>query len=132
MMKQVMKRAWELAKEGVTKFGGKVREYFATSLSFAWKEIKTMSNFNAESVMAIGAKGHVVYVAIPTTNEVTVLNAVNIVKKSEKEVTNKSNGVTYNVFAIEADATEAPFTVIANGKNHSLKVDIVTRKVLAN
>lgn len=44
MMKQVMKRAWEIAKTGVTKFGGKVREYFAASLSIAWKEIKTMSN----------------------------------------------------------------------------------------
>lgn len=44
MMKQVMKRAWEIAKTGVNKFGGKVREYFAASLSIAWKEIKTMSN----------------------------------------------------------------------------------------
>lgn len=41
-MKQIMKRAWELAKQGVVKFGGKVREYFAASLSIAWKEIKGM------------------------------------------------------------------------------------------
>lgn len=132
MMKKVMKRAWELAKEGVTKFGGKVREYFVASLSIAWEEIKEMSTFKTEEVMAIGAKGHVVYVAIPNTQEVQVLNAVNIVKKAEKEVTNKSNVVTYNVYAIEADATEAPFTVVANGKKHSLKVDIKTRKVVAN
>lgn len=40
MMKQVMTRAWEIAKDGVTKFGGKVREYFAASLSIAWAEAK--------------------------------------------------------------------------------------------
>lgn len=42
MMKEVMKRAWILAKSGVEKFGGKVREYFSSSLSIAWKEIKNM------------------------------------------------------------------------------------------
>lgn len=40
--KQVMKRAWEIAKGGVKKFGGKVREYFAIALSIAWKEVKVM------------------------------------------------------------------------------------------
>lgn len=43
MMKQIMARAWELARQGVTKFGGKVREYFAVSLSIAWKESKTVT-----------------------------------------------------------------------------------------
>lgn len=42
-MHEVMKRAWELVKEGVTKFGGKVREYFAAALTIAWKEFKTMT-----------------------------------------------------------------------------------------
>jgi len=41
--KQIMKRAWELAKNGVEKFGDKVREYFAIALSIAWKEVKTMT-----------------------------------------------------------------------------------------
>lgn len=39
MMKQIMKRAWEIAKDGVKKFGGKVREYFAESLKLAWVQI---------------------------------------------------------------------------------------------
>lgn len=50
MMKQVMKRAWELAKSGVKKFGGKVREYLAASLSIAWKEVKNMGEKLAELV----------------------------------------------------------------------------------
>lgn len=44
MAKKVMIRAWEIAKEGVKKFGGKVRQYFAAALSIAWEEIKKMNN----------------------------------------------------------------------------------------
>ncbi|MEB6549050.1 hypothetical protein MXL46_08070 [Heyndrickxia sporothermodurans] len=39
-MKKVMVRAWEIAKEGVKKFGGKVKEYFAQALAMAWAEVK--------------------------------------------------------------------------------------------
>lgn len=39
-MKVVMKRAWEIAKEGVVRFGGKVKEYFAEALKMAWAEFK--------------------------------------------------------------------------------------------
>lgn len=41
MKKQIMKRAWEIAREGQKKFGGKVREYIAIALKLAWKEVKT-------------------------------------------------------------------------------------------
>lgn len=36
----VMKRAWEIAKEGQIKFGGKVKQYFSISLKMAWEESK--------------------------------------------------------------------------------------------
>ncbi|MGN7402714.1 hypothetical protein ACTHO0_22935 [Cytobacillus praedii] len=39
-MKNVMTRAWEIARRGATKFGGKIKEYFAQSLVIAWAEIK--------------------------------------------------------------------------------------------
>ncbi|MCG5104467.1 hypothetical protein [Oceanobacillus alkalisoli] len=34
----VMKRAWEIAREGQSKFGGKVSEYISESLKQAWFE----------------------------------------------------------------------------------------------
>ena len=37
---KIMKRAWQIAREGVSKFGGKVKEYFAMSLKIAWAEAK--------------------------------------------------------------------------------------------
>lgn len=38
----IMKRAWEIAKEGVAKFGGKAKDYFAQSLKMAWAEARMM------------------------------------------------------------------------------------------
>ena len=40
--KEIMVRAWELAKEGVKVFGGKVKEYFNKALAIAWEEAKTV------------------------------------------------------------------------------------------
>lgn len=40
MKKQVMVRAWELAKQGAKKFGGKAVDFFRSALTIAWKEIK--------------------------------------------------------------------------------------------
>lgn len=39
-MKNVMTRAWEIARGAVKIFGGKVKEFFNQSLKLAWKEIK--------------------------------------------------------------------------------------------
>lgn len=39
-MKEIMDRAWEIAREGQRSFGGKVIEYLSDSLKMAWKEAK--------------------------------------------------------------------------------------------
>lgn len=39
-MKNVMTRAWEIARNSVVKFGGKVVEYLSGALKMAWAEIK--------------------------------------------------------------------------------------------
>lgn len=36
----VMKKAWEIAKDAVNKFGGKAVQYFAEALKEAWKILK--------------------------------------------------------------------------------------------
>lgn len=46
-MKNVMVRAWEIAKEAVIKFGGNVKEYFSESLKQAWSEFKTRTVSNS-------------------------------------------------------------------------------------
>lgn len=39
-MRNVMTKAWEIAREGQKKFGGKVSEYFAEALRIAWSIVK--------------------------------------------------------------------------------------------
>ncbi|AHD06421.1 hypothetical protein [Paenibacillus larvae] len=46
----VMKKAWEIAKAAVKKFGGKVKEYFAEALRMAWAEIKKVSATSVEDL----------------------------------------------------------------------------------
>lgn len=43
-MTNVMKSAWEIAYEGVEKFGGKVKEYFVEALKIAWNLFKKGGN----------------------------------------------------------------------------------------
>lgn len=40
MMKEIMSKAWEIAKNGAAQFGGKVREYFGIALKMAWAAAK--------------------------------------------------------------------------------------------
>lgn len=58
-MKNVMKRAWEIAREGVKKFGGKVKEYFAVALKLAWKEFKAAVANENGYVKLIGSEKQV-------------------------------------------------------------------------
>jgi len=43
MMKQVMVRAWEIARQGQEQFGGKVSEYLSQALKMAWAESKEVT-----------------------------------------------------------------------------------------
>lgn len=40
MKKAIMTRAWQIAREAVKKFGGKIKMYFAETLKIAWCESK--------------------------------------------------------------------------------------------
>lgn len=57
-MKNVMTRAWEIAKAGAAKFGGKVKEYFAAALKMAWAEAR-----KATIVTSSGSRKHKSWVA---------------------------------------------------------------------
>ena len=50
MKKEIMKRAWEIAKQGAKKFGGKAIEYIAEALKIAWNEVKTIMKIENEKI----------------------------------------------------------------------------------
>lgn len=45
--KEIMSKAWEIAREGQKEFGGKVTEYFAEALKIVWAEAKNSINIEA-------------------------------------------------------------------------------------
>lgn len=63
-MRNVMTRAWEIAREGQSKFGGKVSEYLSKSLKLAWGEYQifqervegTRELLNEFNALAVEAK----------------------------------------------------------------------------
>uniref|UniRef100_UPI003F4932D8 hypothetical protein n=1 Tax=Bacillus multifaciens TaxID=3068506 RepID=UPI003F4932D8 len=65
-MKNVMIRAWEIAKEAFVKFGGKTKEFFAQSLKLAWKEIK-------EDALTVEEKIAQTFEVVAALNKVTDL-----------------------------------------------------------
>lgn len=52
-MKKVMVRAWEIAKEAVAKFGGKVKEFFQQALIMAWSEFKKGADIMNETLVKV-------------------------------------------------------------------------------
>lgn len=57
MMKQIMKKAWEIAKNAARKFGGRAFEYIAEALKEAWKEIRNMAMDITDRIEELEAKG---------------------------------------------------------------------------
>lgn len=58
-MKKVMVRAWEIAREGAKKFGGKVIEYLAEALRMAWAEVKMIAKDEKGSIQLKGTEKQV-------------------------------------------------------------------------
>ena len=46
-MKEIMRKAWNIARQGQKVFGGKVSEYFAQALKMAWAQAKGGINIEA-------------------------------------------------------------------------------------
>jgi hypothetical protein len=56
----VMKKAWEIAREGQKKFGGKVKEYFSQALKMAWSIVKKCME-TVEKIILIADRDSQVY-----------------------------------------------------------------------
>ncbi|ARK23559.1 hypothetical protein SporoP37_01850 [Sporosarcina sp. P37] len=61
-MKNVMNKAWQIARKGQKQFGGKVKEYFAEALKLAWAIYKA-SKAVATVKTTSGSKNHKSWVA---------------------------------------------------------------------
>lgn len=96
-MKNVMRRAWEIAREGVKKFGGKVKEYFAQALHMAWAEIKKGVS---DMVELQGSEKQVKWANDIRNKAVEMLNDVlAFVTKFEAQAPERVDGLTNEVLS---------------------------------
>lgn len=87
-MENVMTTAWEIARIGVAKFGGKVKEYFAESLRLAWKMFKKEGESNVKVSKWTNERGAVIEMHTEhVTEEVLGFDeglGVNLTKKADE------------------------------------------------
>ncbi|MBO0961430.1 hypothetical protein J1P26_17125 [Neobacillus sp. MM2021_6] len=60
----VMKKAWEIAREGQKKFGGKVKEYFSQALKMAWSIVKNAMEKVEIGYQEVAKKNGVMYFVV--------------------------------------------------------------------
>lgn len=89
-MKNIMTRAWEIAKEGQVKFGGKVSEYLAEALKMAWAESREEEVYGLAKWNAIESK-------LAKAGKYSMIQVMDSAKKVKfKEVSHKQ-GAYYGI-----------------------------------
>lgn len=149
-MTNVMTTAWEIANEGVAKFGGKVKEYFADALRIAWdlfkkggNEVKEemhtdylVSHDNGRSTVTIAVRHHnkeIVRVGYEEREEIKDANRIEIkgVKLNGEGVFNRHNSKADAVDHHQHGPVLRLYNVTIGGKRHStaiVKIDAATLK----
>lgn len=46
--KELMQEAWDMAKSGAVRFGGKAKEYLSTSLKIVWEQVRKVMKLNSK------------------------------------------------------------------------------------
>lgn len=121
-MRNVMKKAWEIARKGQKQFGGKVSEYLAEALKMAWEETELI-RINTTS----GSKKHKSWVAeITGTHSKWKLNREFVEAIGENDFTGKTfelqNGKVYEI----CNAGDCEFIQVVNGKIEYMEYAEVT------
>lgn len=109
----VMATAWEIARDGVKKFGGKVKEYFAMSLKMAWAKVRKMAK--ATLVTSSGSRKHKSWVArIVGTHARWGLDR-KFVDAADENISEKYFELDAGYYEV-CDAGERRFIVVAAGQ----------------
>lgn len=100
----VMKKAWEIAREGHKKFGGKVKEYFAAALCMAWSIVK---KGEVKMVELTGSEKQVKW-----ANDIRAIYMEYVeTAKAEVEKVNKRNLDFSGFFTMVEEQTSAKFWI---------------------
>ncbi|MEE4578842.1 hypothetical protein [Paenibacillus polymyxa] len=129
-MKNVMTRAWEIAKNAVVKFGGKVKEYFSQALVIAWKEAKSTSDHFGYVIA--GQNETMIAFVLEAQEGLHVYPAWNN-RNAQYELTyqegvNKQTGKAIRLYQVETFKTELEIVCGAKTELMYIKRGVVTFK----
>lgn len=128
-MKNVMKRAWEIAKQGQKNFGGKVSEYFAEALKMAWIEAKApKAPKTVKLTTTSGSKKHKSWVAqITGTHPKWKLNR-EFVDAIDENIMEKTFELKNGIYEV-CNAGNREFIKAENGEIEYLEYTEVTEMI---
>lgn len=123
-MKNVMVRAWEIAKGAVVKFGGSVKQYFAQALAMAWKEVKETIVPEHFGLVKAGENSGMFLFAVLDIEGLSVTDALNPNKGELKYGTGTHNatGKAVRFYSVIKERKKIKFAL--NGKEETLFVNV--------
>jgi len=128
-----MKRAWEIARKGQEKFGGKVSEYFAESLRISWAIEKDSEEVSLEPKKATittssGSRNHKSWVAeITGTHPRWKLNR-EFVEADNETWMEKTFTLTDGIYEV-CNAGDREFIEVVNGQVNYIGYNDVMEQV---
>lgn len=123
-MKNVMTKAWEIAREGQMKFGGKVKEYFAEALKMAWAIVKAGKQ-TAQIKTTSGSRKHKSWVAeITGTHPKWKLNREFVEAVEEDSWTGKVFELKSGIYEV-CNAGDREFIKVKNGEVEYIEYAVV-------
>ena len=126
MLKNVMRRAWEIARKGQENYGGKVSEYLSKALKIAWAEIKT--NKEVTITTTSGSRRHKSWVAeITGTHPRWKLNR-EFVEADNESWMEKTFTLVDGIYEV-CNAGDREFIEIVNGVVESIEYSEVIDQV---
>ena len=126
-MKNIMKRAWEIAKEGQNKFGGKVSEYLFAALKMAWTEANAPKKATVNTTF--GSKRNKSWIAeITGSHPRWKFNREFVSAVEENEWSGKVFELENGIYEV-CDAGDREFVKVENGEIEYLEYAEVTAMV---
>ncbi|TSI19926.1 hypothetical protein FOT98_09035 [Bacillus sp. HY001] len=117
--KELMQEAWDMAKSGAVRFGGKVKEYLSASLKIVWEQVRKVMKLNSK----LATMERVLDSLQSTRREYAayVHNVLLPFAKDGQPITRKLMNAVYKVIGFKNSIDPSTKSIIGFSKRYSLE-----------
>ncbi|KAB2400731.1 MULTISPECIES: hypothetical protein [Bacillus cereus group] len=117
--KELMQEAWDMAKSGAVRFGGKAKEYLSASLKIVWEQVRKVMKLNSK----LAAMEQMLDSLQSTTREYAayVHNVLLPFAKDGQPITRKLLNAMYKVIGFKNSIDSGTKSIIRYTKRYSLE-----------